>query len=66
MTRCPKCGSDRIVGPAYDAGLDRLRYKCWCCGYIETTPTLDKKHKSDRCPWCGEPPGSAACQKRHP
>jgi hypothetical protein len=53
---CPKCGSDKISPPKYQAGgcatsyiggakgtewKERLIYTCLVCGYVATTPTWD-------------------------
>lgn len=57
MSKCPKCGSCKIIGPKYESGCDtafgkagseRLRYTCFQCGYSETTPTNDATTESKK------------------
>lgn len=50
MSRCPKCGSHKIIGPKYHTQfngfqLERLGYTCFQCGYSMTTPTRDAEKK---------------------
>lgn len=55
MSKCPKCGGARIIGPKYENDIhpfaakgpnERLRYTCFECGYSETSPTLDSKKRA--------------------
>jgi hypothetical protein len=50
MTVCPKCGSCKIIGPRYEHEwcYERLRYRCFTCGYSMTTPTADHYKAPDR------------------
>ena len=48
MSKCPKCGCFRIIGPFYGCrnnwveGLwEYLEYVCADCGYRKKVPTLD-------------------------
>lgn len=55
MSKCPKCGSYKIIGPKYEAGGcgdtkyggERLRYRCYDCGYSVTTETKDAREKRE-------------------
>ena len=51
MNTCPKCGSDKIRGPFYDAGYcakthtygEHLDYYCLICCYAESQRPKDFK-----------------------
>jgi len=47
VNQCPKCGCVRIVGPTYESifGMERLRYRCYQCGYSTTGPTNDQRNE---------------------
>jgi hypothetical protein len=54
MTECTKCGSNLILGPIFQSGScntlfknDHLLYRCFRCGYQQTTPTLDQKRETN-------------------
>lgn len=45
MSVCPKCSSDRIMGPRFqrdNLGNESLAYTCATCGYIRLEPTHDR------------------------
>jgi hypothetical protein len=46
MTKCPKCGGNKIIGPKFYPATrmweqERLGYTCFQCGYQTSTPTKD-------------------------
>jgi hypothetical protein len=55
MTKCPKCGGVKILGPTYRRNEyhEVLAYRCFQCGYTATTPTNDAHRQPPVSP--GEP-----------
>lgn len=45
MNKCPKCSSNKIMGPTFIKAQSRefLQYICSICGYSENKPCNDNK-----------------------
>lgn len=51
MISCPKCGSNRVMGPWFkkvNYNREVLRYKCGRCGYEKDEPCLDAEQVTCR------------------